>query len=110
MRTRRVVVAAMAIAGCATSGGPAVDRSSCEATAVLLAEAATVVASPRPGAPVSAVLAPGSAVVLCGAQHGLVAILYPRPGERADCLRREATEQRCPSGWVTALPKHAVPD
>lgn len=110
MRARRGVVAALALAGCATSSGPAVDRSYCEATAVLLAEAATVVASPRAGAPVSAVLAPGSAVYLCGAQYGLVAVLYPRPGERADCRRREATEQRCPSGWVTALPRHAVPD
>jgi len=76
-----------------------VDRSACTAEAVLLGEPTTVLLAPLAESVTVAELSAGAPVYPCGESAGFRAIMYPGPGEPADCSLRPA-DRLCPTGWI----------
>jgi hypothetical protein len=97
-------LAALPVALTACSPVPqAVDRSTCAAEAVLLAEATPLRSGPSDRAGVLRTLAAGQPIYLCGEQGGFRSILLPRPGARANC--QSDASAACDTGW---LPRDAA--
>lgn len=84
-------------------GAPAiqllVDRSACAAEAVLLGEPTTVFLAPLAESVTVTELSAGAPVYPCGESAGYRAVMFPRPGEPADCSLRPA-DRLCPTGWI----------
>jgi len=79
----------------------AIDRAACQRDAVLLTRSVTVLAAPMAGASTVRILPVSAPIYLCGARGGYRAVMFPAPGQRADCSRRGG-QDACPTGWISA--------
>jgi hypothetical protein len=106
------VAIVLVIAGCSqTSTAPGdarghvvsvavpIERSDCDAEAVLLVEETLVRNAPETSAAIVARLPAGVPVFPCLEADGYRAVMFPAPGERADCATR-AADRLCPTGWI----------
>lgn len=98
-----VGLSAIGLAACAGTApdpaSPTVDRESCATEAQLLATAARALDAPERGADVTYELAAGTSVYPCGTARGYRAVMFPAPGERADCSTRPP-DRLCPTGFL----------